>query len=100
MPSASPQNIAIWKRRFRRKYASDVAGLKALADQLAAEAAETVSLTNFNEDGQSGGGVVTGNKMEMMEAAELVIAELDEAAANLANRDIRVIYPVISGIPH
>ena len=80
MADINPARVDIWRRRFARKYKDNLAGLKTLSDSLAVEAEDVVTLTNFNEDGQAGGGQVTGNKMEMLAAAEDVIAEMDDTA--------------------
>jgi hypothetical protein len=74
-------NVEVWKRRFLRLYSANLAGLKTLADSFASEASETVTLTNFGEDGQSGGGIITGNKMELLAAAEELIEELETQPA-------------------
>lgn len=75
MPEPSRANITTWKLRFRRKYAGDVAGLTTLADELAAEAGEFVTFTSTTEEGQSASGVITGNKMEMLTAAEELLGD-------------------------
>lgn len=77
MPEVSRTQIEIWKRRFRRKFTENVEGLETLSDQIAAEAGEVVTFTSTSEDGESAGGVVTGNKLEMLAAVEELIFELD-----------------------
>lgn len=77
MPEINLANVEVWKRRFRRKYATDVEGLKTLSDQIASEAGEVVTITQSNMEGGSASGVITGNKLEMLAAAEDIIAELD-----------------------
>lgn len=95
MSAISRPNVEIWKRRFRRLYAADLPGLKALSDQIAAEAGETVTITRSVEDGNQTEGMVTGNKLEMLNAAEELITELDTAAP-LPRSYSRVIIPDFS----
>jgi len=80
MPEVSRVNIDVWKRRFRRKYASNLAGLSTLSDEIASEAGEVVTITATNMEGGSGSGVVTGNKLEMLAAVEELLSELDPSA--------------------
>lgn len=79
MPAVNTQAVAVWKRRFRRVYASDLPALVALSDEVAAEAGETVSITSASLADGATAGVVTGNKLEMLAAIEEVITELSPA---------------------
>lgn len=100
MAEISRVNVEVWKRNFRRKY--DVPGLRTLADSIASEAGELVTITSSSLEGGSGSGVVTGNKLEMLAAAEELLGELDATAATAAGnaQPLRMIYPQFSGIPH
>lgn len=80
MSEVSRPNIEIWKRRFRRLYSADLAALETLSDQIAAEAGETITINRSQEDGNVTEGILTGNKLEMLGAAEELITELDTAA--------------------
>lgn len=79
MPDLNSARVATWKQRFRRKYATDLPGLRTLSDTIAAEAGEVVTITSTSMEGGAGAGVVTGNKLEMLAAVEDVLLELDPA---------------------
>lgn len=80
MPAVNATAVVIWKRRFRRLYRADVAGLKTLAGTIAGEAGELVTVVAAGMEGANATGVVTGNKLEMLAAAEELIEELDPPA--------------------
>jgi hypothetical protein len=88
-------NVEVWKRRFRRKFAANLSGLQSLADEIAADASESVTFTTTSLEGGNAAGVITGNKMEMLAAAEELISEMDAAGAASAagSAPLRVIYP-------
>lgn len=90
--AANRANIEIWKTRLRRKFAVDLAGLAALADAAADEAGEVVTFTQTTVEGGSAAGVVTGNKLEIMAAAEELLADPLFSAGITARRP-RVIIP-------
>ncbi len=75
MPDLNRNNVATWKLRLRRKFATDTAGLATLSDSIAAEAAEFVTFTSTSEDGSSAAGVITGNKMEILTAIEELLGD-------------------------
>jgi len=75
MPEPSRTAVEIWKTRFRRKFATDTAGLATFADSIAGDAAEVVTFTSTSEDGSAASGVITGNKLELLSAAEELLAD-------------------------
>lgn len=76
MPEISRANVETWKLRFRRKYpVAQVAALRTLADTIADEAGEVVTITSSNMEGGSASGQITGNKLEMLTAAEELLAD-------------------------
>ena len=93
MPDLNRPNVEAWKRRFRRVYAANLAGLKTLSDTIAGEAGEMVTFTMASMEGGQASGVGTGNKIEMLTAAEEVISELDAATVGAGAAPLRVIYP-------
>lgn len=81
-------NVDVWRLRFRRIYSADLPGLRTLSDQIASEAGEMVTITSTQMEGSAGAGVVTGNKLEMLAAAEELLLELDAAVVKPAARGI------------
>ena len=75
MPEISRAAVDVWIRRFRRIYATNTAGLATLADTAAADAAEYVTFTSTSEDGSSAAGVITGNRLEILAAAEELLGD-------------------------
>jgi hypothetical protein len=69
--------IEIAKQYLRRKYASDVPGLKTLANRIAESAFAAVTITGQTFEGGSAQGTVTFEKMAYLSAVEQVLAELD-----------------------
>ena len=65
------------KQYLRRKYASDLAGLKTLADTIAASATESVTLTGQTFEGSSHQGVLVFASIDYLAAIEAVIMEID-----------------------
>lgn len=72
--------IATVKQYLRRKYAGDVNGLKALANQVAESAVAAVTITGQTFEGGSAQGTVTFEKLAYLAAVEAVILELDSDA--------------------
>jgi hypothetical protein len=66
------------KRYLRRKYATDLLGLRALADSVAECATDAVTLTGQSFEGGSHSGAVTFEPMAYLTAIEDVLAELDD----------------------
>ena len=77
MASVDRQNIEAWKLRFRRKFtgAEGIAALDALSDTWAADAAEVVTFTSGTMEGGQASGMLTGNKMEVLTAAEELLSD-------------------------
>lgn len=72
------QNIATAKKYLRRKYAADLTGLRALADQIATEAlGDAVTLTGQSSDGASHTGQLVFPRIDYLAAIEDIIRELD-----------------------
>jgi hypothetical protein len=78
MTSAEKINTA--KSYLRRKYATNVQGLKALAEQVATGAFEAVTITGNGYEGGTAQGQLTFEPMEYLAACEQLIQELDEDA--------------------
>ena len=79
------QLLATLKQRFRRVYASDVLGLKRLADSYFAEATETVTINQLAFEGGSSAGEITCPKAIALQAAEEVLLELDTTIPRASN---------------
>lgn len=69
--------VEVWKMRFRRLYtgAGGADTLAALTTDWAADASETVSFTQTTLEGGSAAGVVTGNRLELLMAAEELLCD-------------------------
>ena len=70
--------VEVWKMRFRRLYAATPelrAALDALTAAWAADAAETVSFTQTTLEGGMASGIITGNRLELLMAAEELLAD-------------------------
>jgi hypothetical protein len=65
------------KLYLRRKYASNLTGLKQLAEQIACEAFDTVTLTGQSFEGGSHSGQVALPRLGYLRAIEELIIELD-----------------------
>lgn len=65
------------KQYLRRKYASDVPGLKTLADRIAESAVRAVTITGQTFEGGSAQGQITFEKLAYLNAVEQLILELD-----------------------
>lgn len=76
----SAERILTAKKYLRRKYATDLPGLKALAESVAEGAFEAVTLTGNGYEGGNAQGQITFEPMEYLGAVEDIIAELDEDA--------------------
>lgn len=63
------------KKYLRRKYAGNNAGLATLADEVFAEATDTVTLTGTSFEGGSGSGQITFEKALLGAAVEEVLEE-------------------------
>lgn len=74
MPS-DRSKIEYAKSYLRRKYATDLPGLKALADAIFASATESVEITSLGFEGGSSAGVVVFEKAVQGIAIEELIAE-------------------------
>lgn len=73
--------IDAYKTHLRRKYADDLDGLKALADELIENGAlDEVTITSNSAEGASAQGQVAFDPMAKLKAVEEVIAELDDDA--------------------
>ena len=68
-----------YKQYLRRTYASDVPGLRALAEQLVKELSDTVTITSQSFEGGSHSGQITMPPGLKLQAVEELIAELDAA---------------------
>lgn len=90
--NVSRENVDLWKKRFFRKHTAagvvDVTALRALSDNVAAEAGELVTIIGTTMEGGGGTGQVTGNKMEMLMAVEELLENHDPEAAT-AEQPIR-----------
>ena len=73
MAEISRMNMQVWKANFRRT--KTVVELRALANSLAADAGETVTITATGMDGGNASGSVTGNKLEMLAAVEELLVK-------------------------
>jgi hypothetical protein len=65
------------KQYLRRKYATNVEGLKTLADRIAESAVKAVTITGQTFEGGSAQGVITFEKLAYLNAVEQLILELD-----------------------
>lgn len=65
------------KQYLRRTYASDLVGLRRLADETFRDATETVTLTSLSAEGGSQSGQVSCPKGLLLQAIEEVLQELD-----------------------
>ena len=75
MPSFNRSAVEVWKLRFRRLYTGNSAALAALTADWASDASEVVSFTSVNLEGGAASGVVTGNRLELLAAAEELLAD-------------------------
>lgn len=69
--------LEVAKQYLRRKYASDLQGLKSLADRIAESAFAAVTITGQTFEGGSAQGTVTFEKLAYLSAVEAIIAEID-----------------------
>ena len=78
--AAEPNLLPALKLKLRRKYASDLVGLKKLSDEVFARATEVVTITghNFAEGGSTG--EITCPRSTLLQAVEELILELDPSA--------------------
>jgi hypothetical protein len=75
---STAENISTAKRYLRRKYATDLPGLRALAETVAGEAlGDSVTLTGQSFEGGSHTGQLVFPRIDYLGAIEQVIAELD-----------------------
>ena len=65
------------KQYLRRKYATNVEGLKTLADRIAESAVKSVTITGQTFEGGSAQGQITFEKLAYLSAVEQLILELD-----------------------
>jgi hypothetical protein len=72
--------IATIRRYLRRTYATNLAGLRRLADTVASGATEVVTITGMGLEGGSSSGQITFERMAYLSAIEDVIAEIDPDA--------------------
>ncbi|AKC83775.1 hypothetical protein IMCC26134_15105 [Verrucomicrobia bacterium IMCC26134] len=72
--------LATLRQYLRRKYASNLTGLRAMADTTFASATETVTLTSLSAEGGSHSGEITCPKGLLLEAIESILLELDDTA--------------------
>jgi hypothetical protein len=72
-------NIQTAKLYLRRTYAANVAGLKTLANTIAADAFEAVTLTGQSFEGSSHTGQLVFARIDYLRACEELILELDTA---------------------
>lgn len=68
-----------YKQYLRRTFATNVPGLRALADQFAAELADSVTITSQAFEGGSHSGQITMPPSLRLKAVEEIIVELDTA---------------------
>lgn len=80
MPAADHALLRTLAQYLRRKYATNVTGLRALADTTFAAATETVTLTSLSSEGGSQSGEITCPRGLLLEAIETVLLELDSTA--------------------
>lgn len=76
----SADRIQAAMRYLRRKYAANIPGLKALADQVAVEAFDAVTITGNGYEGGNASGMLTFERLEYLSAVENLICELDPDA--------------------
>ena len=70
--------IEIWKMRFRRLYSATEelrATLAALTTEWASDAAELVTFTQAQMEGGGASGQITGNRLEVLAAAEELLMD-------------------------
>lgn len=70
-----------YKQKLRRTYAGDVAGLRALSDQLDQELSDTVTITSQSFEGGSHSGQITMSPGLKLKAVEELIAEMDSTGS-------------------
>lgn len=75
-----PNLLYALKLKLRRKYASDLPGLKTLSDEVFAKATQTVTITSLSAEGESSAGEITCSRSTLLQAIEEVILELDDTA--------------------
>lgn len=96
----SAENISTAKRYLRRKYATDLVGLKRLADQVASEAlGDAVTLTGQSAEGASHTGVLVFARIDYLAAIEQVIAEIDPDATPSPAESSTAYYRFLSPVP-
>lgn len=78
------ERILAAKKYLRRKYAGNLPGLKALAEQVAESAFDAVTITGNSYEGGNAAGQISFEPLEYLSAVEDVIAEMDSSAANVA----------------
>ncbi len=81
----SADRISAAKRYLRRKYATNLAGLKTLADTVAGGAFESVTITGSGYEGGNDTGQITFEPMEYLAALEEIIAEMDSTVPQPAS---------------
>ena len=81
MPAADHNLLRTLCQYLRRKYATNLTGLRALADTtFAAATGDTVTLTALSAEGGSQSGEITCPRGLLLEAIETVLLELDTTA--------------------
>jgi hypothetical protein len=70
---------------LRRRYATDLTGLRRLADETFVAATDTVTLTSLSAEGGSHAGSITCPKGLLLLVIEDLIAELDPTAPRASN---------------
>lgn len=89
---ATTTALAAYKQHLRRKFASDVAGLKALADQLIVEVTDNVTITSQSFEGGSHSGQITMPPGLKLAAVEELIVELDSEGTTPRPSQQSVVY--------
>ena len=92
----SGEKIVAAKKYLRRKYQNNVQGLKELADKVATDAFEAVTITGNAYEGGSAQGVLVFSSIEYLGAIEDLIAEFDP---EVPQPDPMIIYSDFSSRP-
>lgn len=92
MDATTATALAAYKQYLRRTYASNVPGLRALAEQLVAELTDNVTITSQTFEGGSHSGQITMPPGLKLAAVEELIIELDTEGTAVRRTTQSVVY--------
>lgn len=86
--AAEPDLKYALKLKLRRKYASDLVGLKRLSDEIFSQVTEQVTITQQTFEGGSSTGSITCPRSTLLLAIEEIIQEIDPTAVRPSNASV------------